>query len=71
MEVLGDGPPVSYEACVRASIGMAPERSDPEEKRERAAELLSRAGFRSANREELLAAVDAWRESPCRPHGVD
>jgi hypothetical protein len=52
MEILGKGEPVSYERCVRASTGQAPERSDPSAKRERVLELVGRAGYPS---------VDAWR----------
>ena len=29
MEILGEGEPVPYEACVKASTGKAPEPSDP------------------------------------------
>jgi hypothetical protein len=52
MEILGKGAPVSYERCVHASTGQAPERSDPAAKRERVAELVGRAGYQN---------VDAWR----------
>ena len=52
-----------YERCVLASTGRAPEPSDPSAKRERVAALLARAGFPSRTRDELLAAVDAWRKS--------
>jgi hypothetical protein len=61
MEVLGKGDPVPYARSVEASTGKAPEPSRPEVKRERVAELLGRAGFKSANANELLHAVDAWR----------
>jgi hypothetical protein len=63
MELLGKGEPVPYERCVQASIGAAPSPSLPTRKRERAAELLARAGHPSSTSEELLAAVDAWREA--------
>ena len=62
-EILGRGPAVSYDRCVLASTGRAPEPSDPASKRERVAELLGRAGYESSRREELIAAVDAWRKS--------
>ena len=62
MEILGKGEAVPYERCVLASTGRAPEQSDPVAKRERLAELLARAGHASSNRDELLAAVDAWRK---------
>ena len=63
MEILGHGQSVPYERCVLASTGRAPEPSDPASKRERVAELLGRAGFTPRTRDELLAAVDAWRKS--------
>lgn len=46
-EVLGDGPPVPYRQCVRASVGEDPARSDPSMKTRRVAELLERRGHRS------------------------
>jgi hypothetical protein len=61
MEILGKGEPVPYERCVLASTGAAPSPSNPTGKRERAAELLARAGHPSTSGDELLAAVDAWR----------
>ncbi len=61
MEILGKGEPVPYERCVLASTGAAPSPSNPTRKRERVAELLARAGHPSANGDQLLAAVDAWR----------
>jgi hypothetical protein len=54
MEILGEGDPVPYERCVRASTGQPPEPSDPVSKRERVAELLARAGYDT---------VDQWRNS--------
>ena len=63
MEIIGRGQSVPYERCVLASTGRAPEPSDPAAKRERVAELLGRAGFTPGTRDELLAAVDAWRKS--------
>ena len=42
-----------------ASPGKPPEPSDPLRKRERVAELLGQSG----EREDLLAAVDAWRKA--------
>jgi hypothetical protein len=67
MERLGKGAPVPYERCVRASTGAAPAPSDPRARRERAAELLARAGHPSNTPEELLAAVDAWRRERLIP----
>ncbi len=61
MEILGDGPPVPYDACVVASTGEAPQPSEPSQKRSRVAELLAQTGFRSGTSDELLAAVDEWR----------
>jgi hypothetical protein len=67
MELLGRGPAVPYARCVLASTGRPPEPSQPEAKRERVAELLSRAGFASTTRVELLVAVDAWRRAHMVP----
>ena len=47
MEILGKGPAVPYERSVEASTGKPPEPSQPEAKRNRVAELLSRAGYPS------------------------
>jgi hypothetical protein len=60
MEILGRGETVSYERCVLASTGQAPEPSDPEAKRDRVAELLGQSGA-AAKRATLLEAVGAWR----------
>ena len=67
MEILGKGPAVPYERCVIGSTGKPPEPSRPEEKRERVAELLSKAGYPSKNAQELLGAVDAWRRERLVP----
>ncbi|HYA61860.1 MAG TPA: hypothetical protein VED66_01575, partial [Candidatus Sulfotelmatobacter sp.] len=61
MEILGKGEPVSYQRCVEASTGRAPEPSKPEEKRRRVTELLRRAGHDSNGAGGVLKAVDAWR----------
>lgn len=61
MEVLGKGEPVSYKRCVEASTGRAPEKSKPEKKRERVAELLGRAGYETQGEGGIQRAVDAWR----------
>jgi len=61
MEILGQGPGVPYERCVRTITGRAPEPSQPEPRRERVAELLVAAGHPVRDRRTLLAAVDAWR----------
>ena len=65
MEILGKGEPVPYERCVEASTGRPPEPSKPEAKRERVAELLSRAGYppqaRQACWEQSMPGVGtAW-----------
>lgn len=62
MEILGNGQPVPYERCVAASTGRPPEPSDPVRKRERVAELLSQSGL-PGGRDQLLLAVDAWRQA--------
>jgi hypothetical protein len=67
MEMLGKGAAVPYERCVRASTGSAPEPSQPAAKRERVAELLSRAGHKSHDELSLLTAVDAWRNARVTP----
>lgn len=67
MEVLGKGDPMPYARSVEASTGKPPEPSRAEAKRERIAELLGRAGFQSANGNELLQAVDAWRRDRLIP----
>ncbi len=64
MEMIGQGEPVSYTRCVEASTGQAPEPSRPQAKRERVAELLARAGYKSAS---LLDAVDEWRTARMIP----
>lgn len=61
LELLGQGPEVPYDRCVRTITGRAPEPSQPEAKRERVAELLAAAGHPLRDRKTLLAAVDAWR----------
>jgi len=67
MEILGSGPAVPYVNCVKASTGKAPEPSQPQAKRERVAELLARAGYKSTDGASLLAAVDAWRAARVTP----
>jgi hypothetical protein len=69
MEIVGKGPAVPYERCVVASTARAPEPSQPQAKCERVAELLGRAGYKSADRDGLLAAVDAWRRERTVPMG--
>jgi len=67
MEVLGKGDPVPYPRCVEASTGKPPEPSQPRSKRERVAELLGRAGYKSANSAGLLQSVDGWRRDRLTP----
>jgi hypothetical protein len=67
MEILGKGPAVPYERCVVGSTGKKPEASRPEPKRERAKELLAKAGYPSHDGPGLLAAVDAWRRDRVVP----
>jgi hypothetical protein len=67
MEVAGKGKPVPYERCVLAATCKPPEPSKPEKKRNRVAELLGRAGYKSANGSELLQAVDSWRRERIAP----
>jgi hypothetical protein len=67
MEVTGKGNRVPYEESVKASTGRPPEPSDPTAKRARVAELLGRAGYKSANAGDLLQSVDAWRKERISP----
>ncbi len=66
MEILGKGPTVPYERCVIASTGRKPEKSDPEAKRERVADLLGELGY-LPHAEGLLGAVEAWRSERRAP----
>ncbi len=68
-ERLGRGPAVPHDRCVLASTGALPTPSRPGPKRERLAQLLSRAGHATATPEQLLAAVDAWRRQRLVPTG--
>jgi len=61
LEMVGKGPAVPYDRCVRASCGHDPRPSDPRARRERVAELLAMAGYPSKDAAALLAAVDGWR----------
>lgn len=67
MEILGRGEAVPYARCVVAATGRPPEPSRPNEKRRRLTELLARAGHPSKTGDELLAAVDAWRQERMVP----
>jgi len=67
MEVAGKGAAVPYARCVEAATAKPPEPSQPEKKRERIAELLSRAGFATAKTGGLLEAVDSWRKERLVP----
>jgi hypothetical protein len=68
MEMLEEGDPVPYEHCVHASCGIAPGPSDPTARRQRAAELLARAGHATeGDGDALLLAVDAWRRERLVP----
>jgi len=69
-EVLGRGPAVPFERCVLASTGRAPSPSRPEAKRQRLAQLLSRAGHATGTTAQLLEAVDAWRRARLVSHDV-
>jgi hypothetical protein len=67
MEVAGKGAAVPYERCVVAATAKPPEPSQPQKKRERVAELLSKAGFATAKTGGLLEAVDGWRKERIVP----
>ncbi len=66
LEILGKGSAVPYERCVMASTGRAPEKSSPEAKRERVADLLGKAGY-LPHADGLLGAVEAWRRERTAP----
>ena len=67
MEMVGRGPAVPYERCVVASTGTTPTPSDPTLRRRRVAGLLAKAGYATGTDEELLGAVDAWRQARAVP----
>ncbi|HEV2395341.1 MAG TPA: hypothetical protein VGS27_00180 [Candidatus Sulfotelmatobacter sp.] len=67
LEVLGRGPVVPYQKCVKVATGREPEPSKPEAKRERLSELLSRAGYPTNGSSQVLSAVDAWRRERMVP----
>ena len=67
LEVAGRGPAVPFARCVEASTGAPPTPSAPEERLEEVAELLSGEGHGVGTREELVAAVDAWRAARLLP----
>ncbi len=67
MEIVGKGPEVPYDRCVKTITGAPPEPSRPEEKRRRIADLLRAAGYSSNGGDSLLAAVDAWRKERLVP----
>ncbi|HUB01926.1 MAG TPA: hypothetical protein VL983_04550 [Terriglobales bacterium] len=67
LEMLGKGDPVSYERCVMSAIGRAPEPSQPQSKRNRVAELLTRNGYQNGGPSSVLNAVDAWRRERLVP----
>jgi hypothetical protein len=67
METIGKGNRVPYERSVIASTGHPPEPSRPEEKRERVAELLGRAGYQVSGAGGVLDAVDSWRRDRLVP----
>jgi hypothetical protein len=61
LEVLGEGDPVSYADCVKASTGREPEPSNPAGSRTRLAGLLEKAGYPTGSDGGLLTAADSWR----------
>lgn len=65
MEILGKGAPVPYARCVESSTGRPPEPSRPAAKRDRVAELVARAGYKTSD--GILTAVDAWRKDRVVP----
>jgi hypothetical protein len=68
MEILRKDAAVPYERCVEASTARPPEQSQPQLKCDRVTELLAKAGYAAAgSRDNLLAAVDAWRKERWAP----
>jgi hypothetical protein len=67
MEILGRGPEVPYDRCVKTITGAPPEPSKPDEKRRRVTDLLAHAGYPSSDGDSLLGAVDAWRHKRLVP----
>ena len=61
LETLGKADPISYERCVEASTGRAPEPSNPQSKIQQLTELLRRARHDPNASGGLLQAVDSWR----------
>jgi hypothetical protein len=67
MEQLGKGDPVPYQRCVELVIGEPPHPSHPEEKRQHVAELLTESGYSTGTEQQLLEAVEAWRQQQLVP----
>jgi hypothetical protein len=68
-EVLGRGPEVPYERCVRASTGHAPAASKADGLRGKVRDVLASQGLASRHGDDLMAAVDAWRDRHLVPAG--
>jgi hypothetical protein len=62
-EVLGRGPAVPHERCVRASTGAPPTPSEPRQRREAVASLLAAAGYGG----DVLEAASLWRRERLVP----
>jgi hypothetical protein len=61
LAILGRGPAVPFDRCVRAATGEEPQPSDPHTRKEHLRRLLGSRGERVANAADLAAAVDRWR----------
>jgi len=61
LEVIGEGPAVPFERCVRAAIGRAPEPSDPGPRIERLRQALDVRDEPAGGTGRLRAAVERWR----------
>ncbi len=69
LEILGRGPAVPYERCVRTLTGSEPEPSRPDDKVRRVAELLAKGTGSRPRGAALVAAVDEWRAARRVPRG--
>jgi hypothetical protein len=71
LEVIGEGPAVPFERCVRAAIGQVPEPSDPAPRIARLRQALDVQAEPAGDTTRLAAAVEDWRnERPVEPASI-